>query len=346
MGSAPVVDEDGVTFVLADRYRRLSGVRLVQDLGLADLAFVRERTRWWLRLPRPPVDRMEYLFEVEDANGHRHTILDPGNPYRAPGAFGDKSVLAFPEYAAPPWRDAAGIAGAEEQFEIAAPLLDSAVTGSVWTPAGLCGPAPLLVVHDGPEFAALGGFTAYLAASISAGTLPPLRAALLGPGERNVWYSANPDYATTLTETVLAALPDATARIGVGVSLGALAMLHAHRRQPDAFDGLMLQSGSFFTSDLDPQEANFSGWQPVTDFVASVHADDSDDNPVPTAMTCGVPEENLANNQRMAESLSRLGYPVEIAAVRDAHNYTAWRDALHPHLTDLITSVLAAAHAA
>jgi enterochelin esterase family protein len=73
-----------------------------------------------------------------------------------------------------------------------------------------------------------------------------------------------------------------------------------------------------------------------------VHADDSDDNPVPTAMTCGVPEENLANNQRMAESLSRLGYPVGIAAVRDAHNYTAWRDALHPHLTGLVNQVVAA----
>ena len=62
-------------------------------------------------------------------------------------------------------------------------------------------------------------------------------------------------------------------------------------------------------------------------------------------MTCGVPEENLANNQRMAETLTRLGYPSQITAVRDAHNYTAWRDALHPHLTDLISSV-AAAHAA
>ena len=62
-------------------------------------------------------------------------------------------------------------------------------------------------------------------------------------------------------------------------------------------------------------------------------------------MTCGVPEENLANNQRMAQSLLRLGYPVKISTVRDTHNYTAWRDALHPHLTDLVTSV-AAAHAA
>ena len=47
---------------------------------------------------------------------------------------------------------------------------------------------------------------------------------------------------------MLPALPAATVRVGVGVSLGALAMLHAHRTQPPAFDALFLQSGSFFTA--------------------------------------------------------------------------------------------------
>jgi enterochelin esterase family protein len=343
--TAAAVDEDGATFVLADRYRRLRAVRLVQDLGLSELTFTRERTEWWLRLPRPPVDRMEYLFEVEDANGRRHTILDPGNPRRSPGAFGDKSELAFPGYAPPAWLEAAAIDGVEEPFEIDAPILAGSVTGSVWSPAGLAGPAPLLVVHDGPEFAQLGGFTHYLATAIAAGTLPPLRAALLDPGERNAWYSANPDYADTLVDVVLPELPAATACIGVGVSLGALAMLHTHRLHDRAFAGLLLQSGSFFTADLDPQESEFSGWEPVTGFVTSVHDAETGSAPIPTAMTCGVPEENLANNQRMAETLSRLGYPVQITATRDAHNYTAWRDALHPHLTGLISSV-AAAHAA
>jgi enterochelin esterase-like enzyme len=343
--TAAAVDDDGVTFILADRYRRLGAVRLVQDLGLSELAFTRERTEWWLRLPRPPVDRMEYLFEVEDDNGRRNTILDPANPRRAPGAFGDKSEITFPGYAPPSWLEAAGVDSVAEPIEIAAPLLDGSITGSLWSPVGLDGPAPLLVVHDGPEFAQLGGFTRYLATAIAAGALPPLRAALLDPGERNAWYSANPDYAVTLVDAVLPALPPATARIGVGVSLGAVAVLHAHRLHNGAFDGLLLQSGSFFTADLDPQEAEFSGWEPVTGFVTSVHDADTDSAPVPTVMTCGVPEENLANNQRMAETLTRLGYPVQITAMRDTHNYTAWRDALHPHLTGLISSV-ATAHAA
>jgi enterochelin esterase family protein len=63
---------------------------------------------------------------------------------------------------------------------------------------------------------------------------------------------------------------------------------------------------------------------------------------VPTVLTCGTVEENLANNEAMTATLRRLGYPAELATVRDAHNFTAWRDALDPHLTRLITDVVCA----
>jgi enterochelin esterase-like enzyme len=43
--------------------------------------------------------------------------------------------------------------------------------------------------------------------------------------------------------------------VGAGVSLGALAMLHAHYRFPELFAGLFLQSGSFFVPRFDAQEA-------------------------------------------------------------------------------------------
>ena len=89
----PVLQEDGgVTFTLADPHGRLSAVRLVHELARAlPLDFARERGRWWLQIPPPPVDRMEYLFEIEDHNGDRATITDPTNSARVSGAFGDKS---------------------------------------------------------------------------------------------------------------------------------------------------------------------------------------------------------------------------------------------------------------
>ncbi len=103
------VSEDGVDFVLADRHRRLSSVRLAQELGLRrGLRFRRDGAEWRLRLRRPAVDRMEYLFELRDQNGHRTTITDPTNPLRASGAFGDKSVVRFPGYTEPEWLERPG----------------------------------------------------------------------------------------------------------------------------------------------------------------------------------------------------------------------------------------------
>ena len=65
----------------------------------------------------------------------------------------------------------------------------------------------------------------------------------------------------------------------------------------------------------------------------------SSSGPVPTVITCGAVEENLANNREMAAALRRQGYPVDLVEVPDAHNWTGWRDALDPHLTTLLQTV-------
>lgn len=334
-----------VTIALADRSGRLTGVRLVDEIGLAgSLEFTRSRGTWSLTIDAPTVNRMEYLLEIRDNHGDRITITDPTNPLRAPGAFGDKSVLEFDGYAPPRWIAEPVVDSDETAMQVQAPELDAAIEVVIWAPGGLASsePAPLMIVHDGPEFARIGAFTHYLGASVASGALPPLRAALVAPGDRNSWYAANPDYAHALHEHVLPALDDAFAssvRIGVGVSLGGLAMLHAQWMHPDLVDGLFLQSGSFFTPELDPQERDFSGFGRVTDFVAAVHAAAGAERPVPTVLICGCAEENLANNQAMAAALARLGYPLEMRTVADAHNFTAWRDALDPYLSELVGEV-------
>jgi enterochelin esterase family protein len=337
-GRAP--DGGGVRLRLADRHRRLAGVRLVAEFAVEQpLDFARAPGGWLLELAQPPVTRLEYLLELTDHNGHRWTIPDPGNPLQAPGAFGAKSVLRFAGYREPAWLSWPRVPDRVRPVEIDAPALGGPVVGELWTPADLPDerPAPLLVVHDGPEYAALGGFTAYLAAAVGRGVVPPLRAALLGPTDRNGWYSANEQYSAALAERVLPELPPAGVRVGVGVSLGALAMLHAHRYC--RFDALLLQSGSFFTPELDPQEQGFSGFAAVSSFVAALPQLGT--VPVPAALTCGAVEENLANNRAMAGVLRGLGYQAHLAEVADAHNFTAWRDALHPHLTDLLARLAA-----
>lgn len=342
---APVVSGDEVVFHVADAGYELRGVRLWQDVGLPGTAtwFSRTPGGWSLRVPRPPVDRLEYLFELCRDDG-TELVLDPANPRSVDGAFGAHSVVEFPGYGAPWWLDAAGVASRREEVDVHAAVLDDTVHCTVWSPADVAaGQAlPLLVVHDGPEYDRLGGLTRYSGATIAAGMLPPHRVALLAPGHRDDWYSANPAYADALCRTVLPAVADrypvAGRPVGLGASLGALALLHAQRRRPHVLGGLFLESGSYFTPRHDHMEASFPWFGRVTRWVAAAHRATRVE-PVPTVLTCGTVEENLRNNELMHRLLTRQHYQARLVTVRDAHNHTAWRDCLDPHLTSLLRQV-------
>jgi enterochelin esterase-like enzyme len=344
--AGPLVGAAGVTFQLADPHARLRGVRLYQEVRVPgdQLDFSYRRGVWSRYLRRPAVDRMEYLFELTHQNGHRETNTDPANPLRVAGAFGDKSVVEFPGYQRPAWLEQDGCPGESIEFSVPSQQLEDPVHGQLWSPAGLdpSEPAPLIVAHDGPEYARLASFTQFVAVLVGSGRIRPVRVALLDPGDRNRWYAVNPAYARALAEEVLprlAELAPSEFRIGAGVSLGALAMLHAHRSAPGQFAGLFLQSGSFFQPELDAQERRFSRFGPVTRFVGDLAQAVADPDPLPVAMSCGLLEENLANNRAMAAILDGLGYQVELKEVRDVHNYTAWRDAFDPALTELLTTL-------
>ena len=269
---------DSVTFSIADPGGQLTGVRLYSEVRIPGdrLDFRRRDGRWELVIDRPPVCRMEYLLELRHGNGSTELITDPGNPLRAPGAFGQKSVREFGCYAPPGWLSAQAATGGCRALDLPAPGLGGTIPALLWSPAGSADsdPLPLLVVHDGPEYDSLASLLTFLAAGVGGGWLPRLRAALLGPGHRDRWYSASAAYARALRHAVrdeLAGLAT-TARIGMGTSLGGLAMLHAHCRHPGTFGALFLQSGSFFTASLDSQEQRFPHFARIAAFVAAVHA--------------------------------------------------------------------------
>jgi enterochelin esterase family protein len=390
------LDGAAVTLRFPDPGYRLAGVRLSQDVripgdlldfhraaadasdraavdvsngtaeGAGDGTAADGGDGWELTVAQPPVTRMEYLFELRYPDGGAETVTDPGNPRQVQGAFGPKSVLEFPSYRPPRWLTAHAEPGRSATFEVPAPSLDGAVAVRTWAPDSARDEdvLPLLVAHDGPEYDALASLTHYLAAGVAGGWLPRLRAALLSPGPRDRWYSANPRYARALARAVIPALDRRLAtsvRIGMGTSLGGLAMLHAHFRFPQVFDGLFLQSGSFFCPRFDDHERQFPYYPRVVSFVASVlpravqhsaaqhgaaqhgaaqhGAAQHPDRPVPTTLTCGAIEENVDNNRLMAQALRARGYPVTWHELPDMHNYTAWRDAFDPHLTRLLRQV-------
>jgi enterochelin esterase-like enzyme len=294
---------------------------------------------WDLLLPRPlGVDRVEYLLELVDAAGESELVRDPANPLVAPGPFGDKSVLELPGYTAPVWLDEDAEAGTLEPLRIRSRLLRTEVEGLLWTSHGAdeAKALPLLVVHDGPEYAKYSALVRMLDAAIAQLELPPMRAALLQPLRRDETYSAAKRYADALATEIVPALPRASSRVGMGASLGALAMLHAHRVHPQLFEGLFLQSGSFFRRELDGYERGFPRFERIARFVGGVRRARRWHHPVPVTMTCGLGEENLGNNRAMRDVLTAQGYPVDFVEHRDAHNWVSWRDVLHPHLTLLL----------
>ena len=331
-------------FRVADPDERYAAVRLSCDLPLSDTerGFTRAGDEWVLEIDPPPIDRLEYELELVLADGATETALDPGNPVRAPGAFGEKSVALAPGYQPPAWLAAAGVEGGFVDIAPRGRGLGANVPARIWSPADAAPehPLPLLVAHDGPEYDALARLTHYCAAMIAAGTLPPHRVALLAPGDRDEWYSASARYAGALMRDVLPAIREAVAvsgePAGMGASLGGLAMLHAQRRHPGTFGALFLQSGSFFVPRFDAHEARFPRFQRIVRFVRETLRADADADAVPVALTCGAAEENLHNNRLMARTLAAQGYDAELHEVPDMHNYTAWRDAFEPYLTALL----------
>ncbi len=321
---------------------RWRALRLVSDL------FKREPPRpfrratdgaaWELALDLPSVDRFEYQLQAVTADGAVELLLDPGAPATS-GPFGDKSVLELPEYHPPAWLEADAPSGTVEPLAIQSARLRAEVHGLLWRPDGTDPdePLPLLIAHDGPEYAEHSALLVYLAAIVAAGDAPPFRAALLAPLERDAHYGASPRYSAALADELLPALRPSAPPVGLGASLGALALLHAHRLHPGSFGALFLQAGSFFQPATDPWEEHYPRFGPITRFVRGVLGARQHPEPIPVTLTCGAAEENLANNLALRNALVRQGYDAELVVGRDAHNWIAWRDGFHPHLARLLT---------
>ncbi len=338
---ATSVEGEDVVVRYADPDHRAERVSVWAHLHLGDTSMRRVDGRWEVRLTDLPVDRLEYLLDVDGA-----MQPDPSNPRVTPGPFGDHSWLPLPGYREPEWLTQPSIEATRTPITLSRTPVGR-IDLELWAPAdsGTAEPLPLLVCHDGPEMDAYGGLTAYVGALVAQGRLPRMRVALVAAGERNRRYAADPAYARALTTRVLRTLRCDTAQVAgrpvlMGQSLGALAALHATWTDPETFAGAFLQSGSYFTAALDPQESGFDFWHEVTAFVASVHAATrAAPGAPPTTVVCGSAEENLANNVALYDQLTRVGVETAWGEIRQGHTWTCWRDTLDPYLTDLLLRV-------
>ena len=327
----PQVTDVDVTFAVPAQ-SGLSQVFLEVDRSLGGrIPFEATADGWRLRFPRPDISRLEYQIHFTGPD-QDHSGTDAQNPRMVPGPFGAKSEILFPDYVEPDWM-ATPIAGELLQLTVPSPL-ETAVPLVLFTPHSLSDTesAPLVVTHDGTDFVDRGSLL-----RLACTTARPARVALLDPpvGLRNRWYGANPEYAAHIAGDVIPAVADRTpvsSVIGLGASLGAVAIMSIHQERP--FDAMLLQSGSFFRPDLDAQE---SGWSEFRQVSAAVERWSRDAGPpVPVVVQVGTVEENRANNEVFALRLADQGFAVELELFRDAHNVIAWRDAWSPALDTLI----------
>lgn len=346
------------------------------------------------RIPRPPVDRLEYLLVMGFPDGGQAMVPDPHNPHRIRAVFGDKSVVELPEYRPPWWvsqpdpspapghtwrpvsaegigsvsavlgsssdddrarrfSDRQAPAAGTQLVEQAGPddvvdtEADLAVTGQLRVPEDSTdGEAlPLLVVHDGPEYADLADLLRYLSTIAQLDPALRCRVLLLQPVARDRSYSASPAYARALVGGMLPQVTRAVATtglpLGVGSSLGGLAMLHAAVSYPGTFAGVFSQSGSFFRLGTDDMERGYRYFDRIVRFVEDLVADPARLEGLHVTLTCGTGEENLANNRSLAQRLTRTGVPTQLIENRDGHNHVGWRDCLDPGLADLMRAVWA-----
>jgi enterochelin esterase-like enzyme len=353
-GAGPEVSPARVIFRVPDPDTALQEVRLYQEVQRPRVgpAFARAKGSgtWELDFPRPAVDRMEYQLQLRYPGAGPVLLPDPANPRRAQGPFGDKSVIEFPGYRPPAWLAGTGRPPTPPATGLAVPsrVLGARVRVELWrSPGGRrrrrAQPLPMLVVHDGPEYASYAALLDFLTVATADGRLPPMRAALLAPVDRNEHYSASPAWSRALVSEVLPALqalaptpPGRRHLAGMGASLGALATLAAAGTAPASFGGLFLQSGSFFRPGVDDHERNFPRFRRITRFVDDLAAGGGPAEPASAALTCGTVEENLHGNRVVRDALAARGWQVALHEHRDAHNWVAWRDTFDPWLVGLL----------
>jgi enterochelin esterase-like enzyme len=351
-GAGPEVGAARVTFRVPDPDAALQEVRLYQEVQRPRVgpAFTRAEgaATWELDFPRPAVDRMEYQLALRYPDAGPVLLPDPANPLRADGPFGEKSVIEFSGYQPPAWLAADRPPPSTTGLAVPSRVLGARVPVEVWrSPGGRRGrpgdPLPMLVVHDGPEYARYAALLDFLTVATADGRLPPMRAALLAPVDRNEHYSASPAWSRALVSEVLPALgalaptpPGRRYLVGMGASLGALATLAAARTAPASFGGLFLQSGSFFRPVADAHEADVPRFRRICRFVDDLAAGGGSAEPTSATLTCGTVEENLHGNRVVRDALAARGWRVALAEHRDAHNWVAWRDTFDPWLVGLL----------
>ncbi len=288
---------------------------------------------WSLTVDLPERSRIEYKISVK-SGGRRRLVLDHLNPNRARDPFGTNSVVTGPNYQRPAWSlPTSGVAqGTVSEMAIRSEVFDDTRRTRLYLPAVAgTGTLPLLIAHDGSEYAEYAALTTVLDNLIAAREIPPMACILSDPQDRVHEYTGDSRQADHVVSEIIPAVGeqaaiDASHIVALGASLGGVSSLHAAWRHPGTFSALILQSGSFVAA-LGGKHRRGPVFGPVVEFM-DAFLETPGQLPERMHLSCGRFDGLITENRRMAQHLQTLGVDVEYEEVPDGHNWENWRDRL------------------
>ena len=250
----------------------------------------------------------------------------------------------MPEYVPPAWTAARPVRGPRRELRLASRGLPQDVPAVLWCSAGLADDveAPLLVVHDGPEYDELADLTLFFDAMVEQRRPPAMRAALLAPVDRNETSSASATYGRALA---LGLVPGprrqapTTVVVGMGASLGGLAMLQAQRAHPGCSPACTCSRAASPAASTSRRAASSASPGSRRSSTACCGRG-RPRTPCRSCCRAARSRENVENNRLKTRALQAQGYDTRLVENGDVHTCTGWRDAFDPNLVDLVRRVL------
>ncbi len=345
----PAVEDNIVTFVFAGMVEHVSLRHWIYGLPSSLPLFRYGGTPLWFRsMVFPPRSRIEYKYGVQQS-GHEEWIFDPLNPNVAHDPFGGNSVVHCRDYQDPEWAfEQPGVPqGVLERFTLNSHALERDQQIQVYLPNNYRDYRRyrLLVVHDGDDYLKFSRLKQVLDNLIARLEIPPLIVAFTNPGDRIREYAADPRHAKHIVEELIPSLEERypvirqpSGRCLMGASFGGVASLSTAWYYQDAFDSLLLQSGSFAFTDIGDHHRS-QAFDNVVEFMNRFRSQPG--TPAKQAyISCGVYESLIYENRSLVPFFRSNGIKVHFEESYDGHNWENWRNRLRSGLSWLFPGPL------
>jgi len=266
---------------------------------------------WYTSLILPAQARIEYKFVCG-----QDWRLDPFNPLKDGGGFGENSVLVMPDYRFPqevlfkPEFQKSTL----DTFKFKSKILNNRRYIYFYKHERAGNNSPLIIFQDGGDYLTYGRARIILDNLIGMGRLEPLMAVFVEPRNRKREYRFNDLYLKMLFKELLPWLKQKfklrNNRLALGgASLGGLISLYALKKYGSYLDFVFSQSGALWI-DNERIIKEVQAFRPIKTFLF---------------LSYGLFENMDESHQKLERLLENKGINFEMKIYYEGHNWGNWR---------------------